>query len=130
MSHQQITVMAFTVKETRTTPFIQIDKGEIIITGRSIPDDAFEFFEPVLDASKKYVENPARHTVINIHLDYVNSGSKKYLTNILTVFEKNYLEGNGYEVNWSYDEDDEAMLDLGHDLKSIIKIPLTIIKAD
>ena len=122
--------MAFTVKETRTTPFVQVDKGEIIIKGRSIPEDAFEFFEPVLDACKEYTEKPAKHTVINIHLDYVNSGSKKYLTNILTVFEKNYLEGNGYEVNWSYDIDDEAMLDLGHDLKGIIKIPLAIVAAE
>ena len=109
---------------------MQVDKGEIIIKGRSIPEDAFEFYEPVVDACKEYIEQPAKHTVINIHLDYVNSGSKKYLTNILTVLEKNYLEGNGYEVNWNYDVDDEAMLDLGHDLKSIIKIPLAIIKAD
>ena len=122
--------MAFTVKETKTTPFIQVDKGEINIKGRSIPEDAFEFYEPVLDACKEYVEKPAKHTVINIHLDYVNSGSKKYLTNVLTVLEKSYLEGNGYEVNWTYDIDDEAMLDLGHDLKGIIKIPLSINKAE
>ena len=121
--------MAFNVKETRTTPLIKIDKGEIIIKGRSIPEDAFEFFEPVLDACRKYVEKPAKHTTIDIHLDYVNSGSKKYLTNILTVFEKSYLEGNGYEINWTYDVDDEAMMDLGHDLKGIIKIPLTIKKS-
>jgi dimeric dUTPase (all-alpha-NTP-PPase superfamily) len=122
--------MAFIVKESRTTPYIQIDKGEITIKGRSIPEDAFEFFDPVLKACREYVEKPAKNTIISIHLDYVNSGSKKYLTNILTVFEKNYLEGNGYEVNWKYDEDDEAMLDLGHDLKSIIKIPMVIIKAE
>lgn len=122
--------MAFSVQETRTTPFIQIDKGEITIKGRSIPEDAFEFYEPVLEACREYVEKPARHTVINIHLDYVNSGSKKYLTNILTVLERNYLAGNGYEINWIYDVDDEAMLDLGHDLKGIIKIPIKIIKPE
>ena len=122
--------MAFNVKETRITPYIQIDKGDITIRGRSIPEDAFEFYNPVIEACGEYVKKPAKHTIISIHLDYVNSGSKKYLTNILTVLEKNYLEGNGYEVTWKYDEDDEAMLDLGHDLKSIIKIPMTIIKAE
>ena len=121
--------MAFTVKETRTTPNVLIDKGEITISGRSIPEDAFEFFEPVIDACKEYTQKPPKNTVINIHLDYVNSGSKKYLTNILTIFGKNYLEGNGYEIKWAYDVDDEAMLDLGHVLKSIIKIPQTITKA-
>ena len=122
--------MAFTIEETRTTPYILIDKGVITIKGRSIPEDAFDFYDPVIEACREYTTKPAKHTVINIHLDYVNSGSKKYLTNILTIFEKNYLEGNGYEINWSYDVDDEAMLDLGHDLKGIIKIPLAILKAD
>ena len=125
-AYQQSIIMAFIVKETRTTPFIKVDMGEIIIKGRSIPEDALEFYEPVLDACRDYVEKPATHTLIDIHLDYVNSGSKKYLTNVLTVLEKSYLEGNSYEVNWTYDIDDEAMLDLGHDLKGIIKIPLSI----
>lgn len=122
--------MAFQVKETTTTPFILIDKGKITIKGRSIPDDSLEFYEPVLDACKEYVENPPNHTDINIHLDYVNSGSKKFLTNMLTVFENSYLNGIDYMVNWYYDEDDESMLDLGKDLKSIINIPLHITMAD
>jgi hypothetical protein len=118
--------MAFQVEKTRTTPQVYIDQGEIKIEGRSIPEDAFEFFEPVVDACRKYIEKPAKHTIISIYLDYVNSGSKKYLTKILTILEKSYLDGNGYEVAWSYDSDDEAMLDLGNDLKGIIKIPISI----
>lgn len=116
--------MTLQIEETRTTPFVLIDQGQITINGRSIPEDAFEFFEPVVDACKEYVLKPAKHTIVNIHLEYVNSGSKKYLTNILTVLEKSYLDGNGYEIIWTYDSDDEAMLDLGNDLKGIIKIPL------
>ncbi len=116
--------MTFQIEETRTTPFVLIDQGQITINGRSIPEDAFGFFEPVVDACKEYVLKPAKHTIVNIHLEYVNSGSKKYLTNILTVLEKSYLDGNGYEIIWTYDSDDEAMLDLGNDLKGIIKIPL------
>ena len=105
---------------------VLIDLGEIIIKGRSIPEDAFEFFEPVVEACRNYVEKPAGHTVVQIHLDYINSGSKKYLTNIFTILEKSYLDGNGYEIIWTYDHDDEAMLDLGNDLKGIIKIPMSI----
>ncbi len=123
-------LMAFQVEETRTTPFISIDQGEITIKGRSIPEDSFEFYEPILEACREYVKKPARRTVVNIHLEYVNSGSKKYLTNMLTVLEQSYLDGNGYEVSWTYDSDDEAMLDLGNDLKGIIKIPINIQASD
>ena len=118
--------MVFQVEETRATPFVLIDRGEITIKGRSIPEDSFEFFEPILDACKEYVLKPAKHTKVNIHLEYVNSGSKKYLTNIFTVLEKSYLEGNGYEITWTFDTDDEALHDLGNDLKGIIKIPISI----
>ena len=118
--------MAFQVEETRTTPHVYIDQGQVTIKGRSIPEDAFAFFEPVVDACREYIEKPAKHTIVSIHLEYVNSGSKKYLTNILNVLEKSYLDGNGYEIIWTYDSDDEAMLDLGNDLKGIIKIPISI----
>ena len=118
--------MAFQVEKTRTTPHVSIDLGQITIKGRSIPEDAFEFFEPVLEACREYIIKPAKHTIVLIHLDYVNSGSKKYLANIFTVLEKSYLDGNGYEITWTYDSDDEAMLDLGNDLKGIIKIPISI----
>jgi hypothetical protein len=118
--------MAFQVAETRTTPFVKIEHGEIIIKGRSIPEDSFEFYDPVLEACNKYAKKPARHTDVNIHLEYVNSGSKKFLTNILTVLEQSYLDGYGFDITWTYDSDDEAILDLGNDLKGIVKIPITI----
>lgn len=118
--------MAFLVDETKTTPFVLIDHGEITIKGRSIPEDSLEFYDPVLEACRKYVENPAKHTTVSIHLEYVNSGSKKYLTNILNILEKSYLEGYGYDITWTHDSDDEAMLDLGNDIKGIIKIPISI----
>ena len=118
--------MVFEAEKTKTTPYVRIDQGEITIQGRSIPEDSFEFYEPVVEACQKYIIKPAKHTEVKIHLEYVNSGSKKYLTNILTVLEASYLDGNGYSVTWIYESDDEAMLDLGKDLKGIVKSPLTI----
>jgi hypothetical protein len=122
--------MGLLIEETKTTPFISIEKGKIIIKGRSIPEDSFEFYEPVLKACTEYIQNPPQDTEINIHLDYVNSGSKKFLTNILSVFEGSYLQGNNYQIKWYYDVDDESIHDLGNDLKGIIKIPFQIIRSE
>ena len=118
--------MAFEVNETKTTPYVLIDTGVFKIKGRSIPEDSYEFYEPVMEACINYTRKPAKSTQVSIHLEYVNSGSKKYLTNILNVLEKSYLEGNVYEIEWIYDNDDEAIHDLGSDLKGIIKIPITL----
>ena len=122
--------MGFLVEETKVTPFISIEKGKIMIKGRSIPEDSFEFYEPVLKACNEYILNPPSNTDINIHLDYVNSGSKKFLTNILTVFEGSYLQGNNYNIRWHYDVDDESMNDLGNDLKGIVKIPFQVVPSN
>jgi len=122
--------MGYQVKETKTTPYINIEKGNVTIKGRSIPEDAFQFYDPVMKACEEYIADPPENTHIIIHLDYVNSGSKKYLTNILTLFENSYLKGSSYKIAWRYDSDDEAMLDLGIDLKGIIKIPIEIISID
>lgn len=122
--------MGFLVEETKITPFISIEKGKVMIKGRSIPEDSFEFYEPVLKACQDYILNPPPNTEISIHLDYVNSGSKKFLTNILSVFEGSYLQGNNYNIRWYYDVDDESIHDLGNDLKGIIKIPFQIILSD
>jgi hypothetical protein len=118
--------MAFLVNETKTTPFILIDSGEITIKGRSIPEDSFDFYEPVLEACRNYIQNPAKHTSVSVQLEYINSGSKKFLTNLFNILEKSYLDGYDYEITWIHDVDDEALLDLGNDLKGIIKIPITI----
>ncbi|KPK85088.1 MAG: hypothetical protein AMS27_08340 [Bacteroides sp. SM23_62_1] len=122
--------MGFLVEETKITPFVSIEEGKITMKGRSIPEDSFEFYDPVLRACQDYVLNPPPNTEIIIHLDYVNSGSKKFLTNILTVFEGSYLQGNNYSIKWYYDVDDESIHDLGNDLKGIIKIPIQVILCD
>jgi len=122
--------MGFIVEETKTTPYIKIEKGNIIIKGRSIPEDSYMFYDPVMKACDEYTSDPPKETEIIIHLDYVNSGSKKYLTNILTAFETSYLKGATYAIIWRYDSDDEAMFDLGIDLKGIIKIPIEIVAYD
>ena len=122
--------MNLQIKETKTTPAITIEAGKITIKGRSIPEDSAGFYNPVLEACEKYISAPPDVTDIDIHLDYVNSGSKKYLTNMLTILERSYLKGFTYNLIWHYDEDDEAILDLGNDLKSIMKIPITLCGID
>ena len=118
----------FRIEDTKTTPLVDIQPGKILIKGRSIPEDSAAFYNPVLEACKEYAGSPGPDTEILIHLDYVNSGSKKFLTNILTIFEKSYLDGHVYKIRWKFDEDDEAMHDLGTDLQSIIQIPLELIR--
>jgi hypothetical protein len=115
------------VDQTRNTPLIKIQPGIIEIRGRSIPEDAFDFYEPIMDSIKKYVSDPPKHTDIIIGLEYVNSGSKKYLINILTFLEETVALNTKVQVKWMIDKDDDSMRELGEDLNELIELPFEFI---
>ena len=112
------------IEKSFSTPEVIIQDGKIEIKGRSIPEDSFEFYLPVIENVTKYLEQNNESTEVIIYLEYINSSSKKFLTNILNLLEKSYLNGTKIEITWQYDEDDESICDLGNDLKSFIKIPI------
>lgn len=116
------------IEGTRTSPSIDAKEGVFEIKGRSIPEDAYEFYAPLLRELSLYIENPQTKTEVHFHLEYINSGSKKYVTNFLAKLNEFFNKGNEVIVYWHYDYDDESMEELGADLKSMIQIPFQIIE--
>jgi hypothetical protein len=119
--------MDFLIEGTKLTPKIALSEATFEMAGKSIPEDAYAFYEPVISAIYTYLENPPAETAINITLEYINSSSKKILTNILKLFEKSHTIHSVIVINWFYEEDDESIFDLGQDLKSIVRIPFQMI---
>lgn len=116
------------IEGTKTTPSVYISEGVFEIKGRSIPEDSFEFYSPLLREAQRYMDNPGEKAELRFHLEYINSGSKKYITNYLARFNEFYLEGHDVAVFWHFDYDDESMQELGNDLRSMIQIPFHIIE--
>ena len=121
------------IKSTNKTPFIKFDpnSGVLEMKGRSIPENAVEFYKPLVDWLDKYAQNPQDKTVVNVQLEYFNTSSSKC---ILDVFKKlediNKQEGKEVVINWYYEEDDEDMLEAGEDYQSILKIPFKMIEME
>lgn len=113
------------IKGSQNTPEVNFnpENGIFKIDGRSIPENPGDFYDPLLDWLIEYFEAPAKKTVFSINLDYVNSGSSKYLLGLFRVFKKKHKEGAMLEVNWFYEEDDEAIESLGEHYQSILSIP-------
>jgi len=76
---------------THNVPDVNLDagKGMIVIKGKSIQEHTTAFYQPILEWIDKYVKNPAEETIIDFHLEYYNSASKKYLLEILERFTPN-----------------------------------------
>ncbi|MBN1117493.1 MAG: DUF1987 domain-containing protein [Bacteroidales bacterium] len=114
--------------KTSNTPWVYLnpETGVFKMEGRAIPENPGDFFDPILSWLNEYFRAPAQNTSFDINLDYVNSGSSKYLLGLFRVFKKNYLAGVKLEVNWFFEEDDEAIESLGEHYHSLLSIPFNM----
>jgi hypothetical protein len=57
--------------------------GELEIKGRSIPENSYQFYEPLLNWLDKYATTPCSQTILYFKLDYFNTSSSMYILGIL-----------------------------------------------
>ena len=95
------------------------------ITGRSIPENPELIFRKLDEWINSHFEKNQALSV-NIRLEYINSGSSKYLYEILKKLTTHGSSGKKVVLKWLYEEDDEAMLELGEHYRDTAGIPLVI----
>ncbi len=121
------------IQGTNKTPYIKFDpeSGELIMKGRSIPENAVEFYKPLVDWLNEYAKNPKDKTTVKIQLEYFNTSSSKCILDVFKKLEEIHKkEGKEVVINWYYEEDDEDMLEAGEDYQSILKIPFRMIEIE
>lgn len=105
-----------TIQETTYTPAIKLEEsGEISIKGKSYPENAFEFYEPIINWIEEYLDTTTNKTIANFEIIYFNSSTSKVLFEILDLFEEK-CKDKEIEVNWIYDKEDESSKDAGEEL--------------
>ena len=101
------------------------DSDKLELVGRSIPENPELIFKRLDEWITLHFE---KNTGLNvaIQLEYINSGSSKYLYEILKKLTGYIKSGKKVEIKWLYEEDDEAMLELGEHYRDSAGIPLKI----
>ncbi len=114
---------------TAKTPTVDFkSNGELLIKGRSIPENSIEFYKPIIDWITDYGNSPQSDTSVNIQLEYFNTSSSKC---ILDVFKKlESLPDTSVKIKWYYEEDDEDMLEAGEDYEAIIDLPFEMVEVE
>ncbi len=120
----------FHIKKTFNTPEVLLNysDGKFRMEGRSIPEDPAEFYEEIINNMNDYYNDPKSLTTIELKLEYVNSGSSKWLIDIFRLIKTNYDKGFQCKVLWYYDADDESIQELGQHYKQTFQIPFDLIK--
>jgi len=83
-------VKSLIIEQTPKTPQIDLNKltGDLIFSGRSIPENAAKLYEPVLNWVSEYIAMPKPTTNLRISLEYYNSASSIWLAKILKVLTR------------------------------------------
>lgn len=113
------------IESTIQTPAVHLSgtTGLMTIKGRSIPDDAIEFWSNVISWFEQYMEDPVALTEFHIELEYLNIASSKRILMLLGKLNTLKEKGFGSKVCWYYNESDEDMLHVGHDYEFMVDVP-------
>lgn len=111
------------LEQTRHTPKIMFNpaNGELEISGTSIPENANDFFEPLLKHLQRYIQSPQHRTTVNINLAYFNTSSSRWIMHILRKLVELSKMKKKLIVNWYFDQNDADSYEAGESYEIILK---------
>lgn len=112
---------------SHSTPKVLLDheEGLVEIRGKSIPENAIKFFQPIIEWLKVYSQNPKQTTKVVLQIDYFNTSSSKCILQILKILERISAK---YEVGVDWYYKDEDMYEIGEDYQLLIKLPFNMLE--
>lgn len=75
------------IESTSKTPQIDLNHftGELILSGRSIPENAADLYDQILKWVTQYARDPRHTTNLRLNLEYFNTASSIWLAKIVKV---------------------------------------------
>lgn len=103
------------------------DTGKFIISGVSNPENASEFYAPVLAWMDDYTPASGQAVALEIKMDYFGTSSTKWILQIMKRFEAMAAKGADVRIKWYYYDDDEDLMEAGQQFSELVKIPFELI---
>ena len=118
------------IQSTEDTPQIDFDLGTGVfsISGRSLPENAIEFYIPVLEWIDALLnESSSKQYIFEIKLEYFNTASSKQIAKMLLMIEK-YIESHDILIRWCYEKEDNDMLVSGNQYSKFLKLTFEFVE--
>ena len=118
------------IGRTATSPEVELDldRGTIDVTGRSLPANSEQFYERIYHWIEEYLKQPREQTTVNMRLDYLDTSSTKHFYNIFDRLCAVNGAGMHVQVNWHYEVGDEEMAEAGKDYESLFPMEFHFIE--
>lgn len=113
------------LEQTDDSPSVVLDKenNRFEISGKSLPEDVVDFYQPVLDWLNSYRSEPNSKTEFSFKLTYFNTASSKLILDILMIFEEMVEEGHNVLIKWFSLQSDEDMQEAGKEYEEMVDVP-------
>lgn len=121
------------LEPTPTTPKVLFDQeeGYFEISGKSLPENSFDFYKPLLDWMDQYIEEAKEKSALVFKLEYFNTSSTGHFLRLIKKLEQLHSkEDTSVNVQWYHDHEDEDMREAGEDFRLLVKMPIDIIATD
>lgn len=117
------------IKKTKYTMEVNFNKdsGILEMAGSSYPENALDFFGPIIDWIKEYIASVKKELALNIRLNYLNTSSTKCILDIFEILDQYHQSGGKVKINWYYAEDDEDIMETGEELAEDFDFPIQFI---
>lgn len=114
---------------TIKSPSVNFDPGTgtLMLVGKSIPENSYELYAPLLEWVDEYIKNPAEETNFIFKLTYFNSSSTEYILDIMKKLDHLNKSSGKVNVQWYYSEEDEDMEQVGEDFKMMLSLPIEMV---
>src|SRR5437868_10642758 len=119
------------IPPSAATPAVDFNAatGVIALSGESYPENAFEFFKPLLAWVSVFFRESTGPATAEIALSYLNTSSIKSVMDLLDLFESAHREGRQVSVRWSYHKDNDRALEMIEEFKEEVTLPFFIVPA-
>ena len=113
------------IEATDDSPQVLLDQedNQFEISGKSLPEDVVDFYQPVMDWLNEYRKKPNAKTEFNLKMIYFNTASSKQIMDILMIFEEMVEEGHEVVIRWHSKKSDEDMQEAGQEYEEMLDIP-------
>jgi len=117
------------LEATEDTPLIYFhpEEGKFLIEKSSLPENAVEYYSPVINWLKEYHSTPNAITTFDFSLEYLNTASSKQIFEVIMMINK-IAEVSDVTIRWHYDAIDEDMMGLGKRFSHLVNAKFEFIE--
>lgn len=118
--------------ETNSTPQVSADpqKHQLVLKGRSLPVDAYSFYQPIIDWLSKYGASDNSELDLIIQLTFLNSGSSKRLIDLFECADRLSQNGCRTDIEWHYNDNSDDIYAAGKEYSSLVSVPFKLVKSN